>query len=195
MALKGSYTTSDALDWDEMLNLVHRLYRDGDYRMSLLIACQCMWGLRIGDMLKLRWNQVLNTDELNLIEEKTGKRRIIKMNSNLRKHIEDCYKALGCPELSQPVFLSRLGTIYSREWVNMRLKEYRVKYRLHIKNYSSHSHRKCFGKHVVQMAGANSEMALIKLSSIFSHSDCSVTRRYLGIKAEEIGAVYESLDF
>ena len=45
------------------------------------------------------------------------------------------------------------------------------------------------------MAGANAESALIRLSEIYSHSDCSVTRRYLGLKAEEIGEVYESLDF
>lgn len=195
MALKGSYTTAEALDWDEMLSLVHKLYRDGDIRMSLLISCQCMWGLRIGDMLKLHWDQILNADELNLIEEKTSKRRIIKMNANLKKHIRDCYESLGRPDINQPIFLSRQGTVYSREWVNMRLKDYKVKYRLHIKNYSTHSHRKCFGRHVVQMAGANAESALIRLSEIYSHSDCSVTRRYLGLKAEEIGEVYESLDF
>ena len=125
MALKGSYTTADALDWQEMISLVHRLYRDGDYRMSLLIAIQSMWGLRIGDVLKLRWCQILNVEELNLIEEKTGKRRIIKMNPNLQKHIQDCYKALNSPDSSQYVFMSRQNTIYSREWVNMRLKTYK----------------------------------------------------------------------
>ncbi len=195
MALKGSYTTADALEWNEMLTLVHRLYRDGDYRMSLLIAIQCMWGLRIGDVLRLQWNQILNVDELNLVEEKTGKRRIIRMNTNLQKHIQNCYNALGSPDISQPVFWSRQNSVYSREWVNAKLKTYKVKYHLHIKNYSSHSHRKCFGKHVVEMAGANAEKALIKLSSIFSHSSCEVTRRYLGMKQEEISEVYTSLEF
>lgn len=195
MALKGSFTTADALDWDEMVSLVHRLYRDGDYRMSLLIAIQCMWGLRIGDVLRLRWNQILNVGELAINEQKTGKRRFIKMNANLQKHIQDCYSALGSPDTMQPVFLSRQNTTYSREWVNMKLKTYKIKYRLHLKNYSSHSHRKTFGKHVVEMAGANAEKALIKLSEIFSHSSCEVTRRYLGMKTEEISEVYTSLEF
>ena len=35
MALKGQITTADALQWEEMISLVHRLYRDGDYRLSL----------------------------------------------------------------------------------------------------------------------------------------------------------------
>ena len=60
MALKGQYTTAEPLKWEEMINLVHRLYRDCDYRMSLLIATQCMWGLRIGDELRLRWSDILD---------------------------------------------------------------------------------------------------------------------------------------
>ena len=195
MALKGQYTTAEALKWDEMINLVHRLFRDGDYRMSLLIATQCMWGLRIGDELRLTWGDIIFKDEIVIIEQKTGKRRAIRVNKDLKKHIEDCYKALSSPALTEPIFLSRLNTIYSREWVNMRLKEFKVKYRLSIKSYSSHSHRKTFGRHIVERAGADAEKALIKLSEIFSHSSCEITRRYLGLKAEEIGEVYESLDF
>jgi integrase len=154
-----------------------------------------MWGLRIGDELKLTWSDILDKEEIVIIEQKTGKRRVIRVNKDLKKHIEDCYKALGSPASNEPIFLSRLGTIYSREWVNMRLKEYKVKYRLSIKSYSSHSHRKTFGRHIVERAGADAEKALIKLSEIFSHSSCEITRRYLGLKAEEIGEIYESLDF
>ncbi len=195
MALKGSYTTADKLDWNEMLSLVRRTFRDKDYRMSLLIATQCMWGLRVGDELKLKWEQILNTDELIIREEKTGKRRAIRMNESLQNHIQACYHALGSPDLDEPVFRSRQGTVYSREWVNMKLKYYKTKYHLNIKNYSSHAHRKTFGAHVVEMAGENAERALIKLSEIFSHSSVQITRRYLGLKAEEIGEVYASLDF
>ena len=195
MALKGSFTTADALNWDEMISLVHRTFRDKDYRMSLLIAIQSMWGLRVGDVLKLHWNQILTTDQIILCEQKTGKRRIIAMNQNLQKHINACYDALNRPDVNQPVFLSRQGSIYSREWVNHKLRQYKVKYHLHIKNYTSHSHRKTFGRHVLEMAGPNSEIALIKLSEIFSHSSTSITRRYLGLKSEEISEVYTSLEF
>ena len=195
MALKGSYTTADALAWDELISLVHRTFRDGDYRMSLLIALQSMWGLRVGDVLKLHWNQILGQQQIILTEQKTGKRRIITMNTNLQQHIQNCYDALNSPDATQPVFLSRQGTIYSREWVNMKLRGYKVKYHLHIRNYTSHSHRKTFGRHVIEMAGPNSEIALIKLSEIFSHSSTAITRRYLGLKSEEISEVYTSLNF
>ena len=43
------YRTSNALDWDTMLSLVRKLYRDGDYRMSLLIGCGAFfWFAHIG---------------------------------------------------------------------------------------------------------------------------------------------------
>ena len=70
MALKGQYTTADALKWEEMINLVHRLYRDGDYRMSLLISTQCMWGLRIGDELRLKWSDMQTESNINMTHHK-----------------------------------------------------------------------------------------------------------------------------
>ena len=73
MSLKYSTTTADYLRWDEMSNLVRRLSRDGDYKMSLLIAIGCFWGLRISDILSLRWKDILNVDEFTLQEKKTKK--------------------------------------------------------------------------------------------------------------------------
>ena len=76
MSLKYSTTTADYLRWDEMSNLVRRLSRDGDYKMSLLIAIGCFWGLRISDILSLRWKDILNVDEFTLQEKKTKKKNI-----------------------------------------------------------------------------------------------------------------------
>ena len=36
MSVKNSTTTSDYIEWDKAVNLVHRLYNDGDYRLSFL---------------------------------------------------------------------------------------------------------------------------------------------------------------
>jgi hypothetical protein len=45
------------------------------------------------------------------------------------------------------------------------------------------------------MAGSDAEMAIIKLSEIFNHASSLVTRRYLGLRQEELGEVYDSLQF
>lgn len=70
ISLKYSSTTADYMQWDEMTNLVRRLSKDGDYKISLLIAVGCFWGLRISDILSLRWDTILYMDEFTVLEKK-----------------------------------------------------------------------------------------------------------------------------
>ena len=70
MSVKHTYTTSDYIEWNTMLNLVRRLYKDGDYRMSLLIGCGAFFGLRISDLFTLDWNMLLGGDSFILTEKK-----------------------------------------------------------------------------------------------------------------------------
>jgi hypothetical protein len=56
MSIKYSNTTADYIEWDTMLNLVRRLYKDKKYRLSLLTGCGCFFGLRISDLKTLTWN-------------------------------------------------------------------------------------------------------------------------------------------
>ena len=178
-----------------MLNLVRRLYKDGDYRMSLLIGCGSFFGLRISDLLRLTWEMLLSDDNFIIVEQKTGKKRIIKINSDFQKHVRDCYNSLGIENVSEKCFISRKGTVFSVQRTNARLKEIKAKYGIKIEHISTHSLRKTFGRKVVDLAGENSEMALIKLSELFNHSGPQVTRRYLGLRQEELMEVYSSLTF
>lgn len=195
MSLKHTNTTADYIEWNTMLNLVRRLFKDGDYRMSLLIGCGAFFGLRISDLLSLRWNMLLDCDNFLITEKKTGKKRTIRINSDFQKHIKDCYSALKIKDSNQYCFISRKKTVYSIQRINVKFKEIRSKYNLKIEHISSHSLRKTMGRRVVEMAGENSEMALIKLSELFNHSSPQITRRYLGIRQEELMEMYESLNF
>lgn len=195
MSLKHTNTTADYIEWNTMLNLVRRLFKDGDYRMSLLIGCGAFFGLRISDLLTLKWNMLLDCDNFLITEKKTGKKRTIRINSDFQKHIKDCYSALKIKDSNQYCFISRKRTVYSIQRINVKFKEIRSKYNLKIEHISSHSLRKTFGRKVIENAGENSEMALIKLSELFNHSSPQITRRYLGIRQEELMEVYESLNF
>ena len=53
MSLKYSTTTADYLVWSDAMNLIRKLAKDGNYKMSLLIALGCFKGLRISDILAL----------------------------------------------------------------------------------------------------------------------------------------------
>ena len=195
MSKKFSTTTADHLEWNQSMNLIRNLYNDGDFKMSLIIAFGSFWGLRISDILKLKYAQVYNQDELIIIEQKTGKTREIKINTQLKKHISDCYLKLKPRSLDEFIFTSQKNSVYSIQRINVLLKEMKTKYKLNIKNFSSHSLRKCFGREIFNRSGSNAELALVKLSSLFNHSNPSITRRYLGIAKEELMQTYDILGF
>lgn len=194
MSVKNSTTTSDYIEWDSAMSLIHKLYRDGDYTMSLFIGCGCFFGLRCSDLRSLTW-AMLSGETFTLVEQKTGKKRTISINANFAKHIADCKAALKVVDDAQPCFLSQKNQVLSIQRINVRLKDIRRKYRLNVEHFSTHSLRKTFGRKVVEMAGENSEMALIKLSELFNHSNTSITRRYLGLRQQELMECYTMLNF
>jgi integrase len=71
----------------------------------------------------------------------------------------------------------------------------KIRYNLKIKNFSSHSLRKCFGREIFNRSGENAELAIVKLSQLFNHSSTSITRRYLGISQKELLETYDVLTF
>ena len=195
MSLKYSTTTADYLMWSDAMNLIRKLAKDENYKMSLLIALGCFTGLRISDILALRWEQILSTEEFTIIEKKTGKKRVLRLNSQLQQHIQECYEHIQPIGLKAPILVSQKGTIFSVQRINIILKEIKKKYRLKVKNFSCHSLRKTFGRQVYNMNSENSELALVKLMELFNHSSISITKRYLGLRQEEILETYDVLSF
>ena len=195
MGLKYSTTTADFLEWEIAMSLIRKLAKDENYKMSLLVALGCFTGLRISDILALRWNQILKTNEFTIFEKKTGKKRIIRLNQQLQKHIEECYKHIKPIGDKAPILVSQKGTVFSIQRINVIFKEIKKRYRLKINNFSCHSLRKTFGRQVYNMNNENSELALVKLMELFNHSSVAITERYLGLRQEEILETYDSLSF
>ncbi len=189
------YQTSDYMEWDVMLSLIRKLYRDGNYRMSLLIGCGCFFGLRISDILTLTWSMLLDDDKFTLNEKKTNKRRVVKINADFQQHIKQCHDALGIKNDSEKCFLSQKKVVYSTQRINVLFKEIKRKYNLKIEHFSTHTMRKTFGRKVFESAGENANMALMRLSELFNHSNVSVTKIYLGIREKELLETYDLLDF
>ena len=195
MSLKYSNTTADYLQWDEAMNLIRKLAKDGNYKMSLLIALGCFTGLRISDILALRWNQILHVSEFTITEKKTGKQRTLRLNPQLQRHIAECYERISPIGVNAPILVSQKGTIFTIQRINVMLKEIKKKYRLHVGNFSCHSLRKTFGRQVYTMSGDSAELALVKLMELFNHSSIAITKRYLGLRQEEILETYDVLSF
>ena len=195
MAARNQYRTSDYMEWDSMLSLIRRLYRDGDYRMSLLIGCGSFFGLRISDLSTLTWAMLLNGDSFVINEKKTGKRRQVKINKDFQKHIKDCHDALQITNDNQKCFLSQKKVVYSTQRINVLFKEIKSKYHLKVEHFSTHSMRKTFGRKVYESAGSDAAMALMRLSELFNHSSPRITKVYLGIRQEELLSTYDMLTF
>jgi len=189
------YQTSDYMEWDVMLSLIRKLYRDGNYRMSLLIGCGCFFGLRISDILTLTWSMLLNDDKFTLNEKKTNKRRTVKINADFQQHIRKCHDALHITNDDEKCFLSQKKVVYSTQRINVLFKEIKKNYNLKIEHFSTHTMRKTFGRKVFESAGENANMALMRLSELFNHSNVSVTKIYLGIREKELLETYDLLDF
>ena len=195
MSLKYSNTTADYLVWSDAMNLIRKLAKNEDYKMSLLIALGCFTGLRISDILALRWNQILGVDEFTIIEKKTGKQRTLRLNPQLQKHIQECYEHIKPIGVKAPILVSQKGTTFTIQAINRKLKDIKKQYKVKIKNFSCHSLRKTFGRQVYNMNSENSELALVKLMELFNHSSVAITKRYLGLRQEEILETYDVLSF
>lgn len=197
MSAKHSYTTADYLPWDTAMALVRKLYRDGNYRLSLLIGCGCFFGLRISDLRQLTWSQILDKEEFVIYEQKTGKSRVIRINKGFQGHIKDCYEAMKIQNNDRPCFLNRYGSIISIQMINREFKTIKVKYQLKICNFSTHTLRKTWARQIweIENAAGRGEMCLLKLSELLNHSSPAISRRYLGIHQQELSEEYYSLQF
>jgi integrase len=80
-----------------------------------------------------------------------------------------------------------------KSYVNVKLKELFSFYRVKIDgNISSHLFRKTLGRRVMEVNNYSNE-SLILLMELFGHSSMSITKRYLGIREQEIHNVYDNL--
>lgn len=195
MSAKFTKTTSDHLEWSQAMNLVRNLFNDKNFRVSLLVSMGAFWGLRISDYLHLRWNQVYGKEDFTIVEKKTGKTREIKINTQLQNHINECYMQIKPRSLDEFIFLSQKNTVYSIQRVNVVLKDIKKKQNLKIKNFSTHSLRKTFGREIFSRSGSNAELAIVKLSQLYNHSNPAITRTYLGISQKELLETYDLLTF
>ena len=163
------------------------------YRMQLLLGIGCYCGLRASDLLSLKWLQILGKSQIDLIEKKTKKRRIIQINEKLSVLIENAASIVGA-DPAHYVFTGRknTGKPITIQQLNRLLRQTVKEYGVVDDRISSHSLRKTFGKRVYEMNN-KSENALVILSQIFNHSSIAITRRYIGLQREVIRNVYLSL--
>jgi len=191
---KGQRFTADYIPYEKAeLKGNELLWSNRQMIVGFYIILSINTGLRVSDVLLLRHCDLADKrsgDYLTLTERKTRKYREIQINAK----IIEAYRYLadrlnGQYQPADYIFRSQKGTVYAIESLNTILKRVFAGYAEHI---STHSLRKSFGRHVYETYG-RSEDALMKLSEIFQHTSIAITRRYLGIRREELGNIYMNL--
>ena len=193
MAQKNQLTTADHLDFEEFKRFLNCLHEDKLYLWELYARVSFYTACRAYDVLKLRWIDILDKQEVIVCEKKTHKKRKIWFTARVRDKITSLWKLLGQPNTALHIFLSeKCGEPYSIQFVNRMLKRFKYKYALNIGNFSTHTFRKTFGRYVYDENGHSAE-SLMLLNKILNHSNLQVTQTYIGITQDEIDNIYKSI--
>ena len=193
MEKQADIRTSSAIDWEVLHKTIRKIEKDENYWLCSYIILSIYSGLRVSDVKRITWSQVLSgKDYLDIVEKKTKKSRRIHLNSFLIDSIKKYQIKLKAEDLNKPIVSNRVGKSVSTIYLNRVLKMANYQYGMGVKNMSSHSLRKSFGMHVWKSNGC-SDKVLTLLSEIFNHSKVSVTRKYIGLVEEDIIDVYCSL--
>lgn len=183
MSIKHSITTADYIEYDTATATANKLLKDPKSELIgryIIIAINT--GLRSGDILQLTYES-LQGDTLTITEQKTGKNKIIALNAAI--------KAIIPAGVTGSLFITQKGGTITIQHLNRLLKEAFLKESKKL-NISSHSMRKAFGRRVFSNNN-ESEKALVYMMELFNHSTLAMTRKYLGIRQEELNNIYLNL--
>lgn len=189
-------TTQPIKDVKELEELKdYYLTKQHNYRNYALFVLGINTALRIGDILSLTWNDVLDfnrrcfRNHITVKEHKTGKENRIAINENVKDALKIYLQNLSAIRPSQYIFPGRNGDKpLSREQAFRIIKN--ACSTLHLSdNISCHSLRKTFGYHA-WAAGTDPVVLML----IFNHSDFQITKRYLGIDQDDKDKVFLNLN-
>lgn len=188
-------TQTQPIKWKEAMKLLCLLRDEGTDNTRLMLACGFFMGLRIGDILKLTWEDIEGED-VYVQEQKTSKARHITFDPafiKLRDQILDNHKGnqTGFIFVSQRKG-AKEGVPISTVAANKRIKKAFEEQDIVCANPSSHTLRKTFGLRIYEVYN-RCEDSLVLLSQIFNHQDISITRRYIGLTKRRISNAYLSL--
>jgi integrase len=165
----------------------------GEIRNHVLVVMGVHTALRIGDLLKLTWDDVYDfereriRESLTIVEEKTGKSKNVLLNKSIVAALT-AYKFAA--ERGRPLILSRKGSdkAVSRQQAH-RIVSGGAKALGFTYEVSCHSLRKTFG-YLAWKSGLSPAVIM----KIYNHSSLAVTQRYLGVTQDDLDECYRRLE-
>lgn len=165
------------------------------WRDYCIFVVGCNTAFRAGDLLNLNVHQLEGKDTLEVIEQKTGKTRVVKLNQAARDAIA--------------LYLCHRGEYCSDEWMFPSKKcpgNHLTVRSLHkiIKtllrqlgvsgNFGSHTLRRTFGFHVYTNNIRKNPGILTILQKLYNHVSAQTTLAYIGITQDVLDETYNELN-
>ena len=198
---------------EEIARISEYLISEGRYRDNMLFIVGINFGLRVSDLLQLRYYMLLDNDltfrtSFPILEKKTRNTRRVRRNRyiTINDAVVDAVtmylrnlnkQGISC-KMDDYLFKSESnrGSNQNRPMTRMSvdriLKGIASDLNITTK-VSTHTLRKTFGYHQMVMSG-NDPRKLLLLQKMFGHSTAAQTLDYIGITSEEIEEAYLSLN-
>ncbi len=183
--------TVEAIKEKRQIDSMKKILKANNLRDYLLFVLGINIGMRISDLLQLRWGDVL--DQKNkpreyfwIKEQKTSKKRKIMLNDASRKALGEVYEAGVGVTAQDFLFVSQKGKnrpisrVHAWYLLNGAARAVGIEARI-----GTHTLRKTFGYHAYKQG---TDITL--LQQVFNHAAPSITLRYIGITQDDIDQVY-----
>lgn len=171
-----------------------KIYNPDKDRNYVMAKVQLNTALRISDVLKLRVCDFIHPTfrfktYLTINEKKTGKEKMIEINSSLEHCIKE-YILHNNLELEHYLF----STPKHRDRPISNTQAHRIYQEvgkaLNIPNFNSHSLRKTWGYNAYKKS---KDLAIIM--EAYNHTDMKETLKYIGVTQEDVNNLYKKLLF
>jgi integrase len=207
--LAGEHAAEPIKDMADIIRVSKHLIAQKRYRDNMLFIVGINFGLRVSDLLLLKFLHLINEDSVfkenfSILEKKTANTRKHKRNRHItinRAVIDAVVLYLentSGVSLSDYMFRSESNRRAQgnqpmhRNSVDRILKDIGRELELGNK-MATHSMRKTFAYHQMVMSG-NDPRKLLLLQKMFGHSTSAQTLDYIGITGEEIEEAYSKLN-
>lgn len=182
---------ADVLSLNQVKGMVKYLTATGKPRDAALVAVAAGFGLRISDVLRLRWGDLVENgtvkETVRVRETKTGKIRILPVLPLVRTAVEAWYRASAPVDLEAPVFTGPTGRAITRQMAWKIIK--RVATELGFAGViAPHSLRKAFCTAVFDKTKDP-----VLTARITGHTNPAQLLRYIGRTPEAEAAVWREL--
>ena len=196
-------------DMEDIMNISRYLIKNARYRDNMLFIVGINFGLRVSDLLELRFCHLIN----NNLTFKTTFPVFEKKTRNTRKRKKNRYITINTavieavtlylehtPGITLDNYLFRSEAVntkddnrpLNRKSVDRILKGIADDLHLNMR-VSTHTLRKTWAYHQMVMSN-NDPRKLILLSKMMGHSSIAITLDYIGITGEEIEEAYKNLN-